>query len=222
MSIAALEPTYMNAKETSSYAEPKEDTGRDQFLTLLIAQLQHQDPFNPMDSTEFTAQLAQFSSLEQLQNLNTNFESSMLLSQSLHNSMAVNMIGRGGKVYGSSFNLQKGTPTDLAFDIQAAGAVTVKITDEAGKLVREINVGHREAGPVQVTWDGKDNNGEELDSGKFSYQLEVVDANGQNVAAVAYTTGRVTGIKYQDGVAVLQLGDVEVRLGEVIEVLESP
>jgi flagellar basal-body rod modification protein FlgD len=195
--------------------------GKDAFLQMLVTQMRYQDPLNPMNDTQFIAQLAQFSSLEQLQNLNTNFESSMLLSQSLHNSMAVNMIGRGVKVYGSAINLEKGTPVDLAFNIQGTGQVTVKITNESGKLVREMNVGQHDAGPVQVTWDGKDNNGNELDSGKFSYQLEVLDANGQNVAAVPYTTGRVTGIKYQDGVAVLQLGDVEVRLGEVIEVLES-
>jgi flagellar basal-body rod modification protein FlgD len=195
--------------------------GKDAFLKMLVTQMRYQDPLNPMNDTEFIAQLAQFSSLEQLQNLNTSFETSMLLSQSLHNSMAVNMIGRSVKVYGSAVNLEQGTPMNLSFDLQGSGQVTVKITDEAGKLVRELNVGSRDAGLATVTWDGKDDNGTQLDSGKYSYQVEAKDVSGQNIPVVPYTIGRVTGIKYQDGVAVLQLGDVQVRLGEVIEVLET-
>ena len=72
MSIASLGTTYLNLDETLDYTKPKDELGRDQFLTLLVAQLQHQDPLNPLDGTDFTAQLAQFSSLEQLFAVNEN------------------------------------------------------------------------------------------------------------------------------------------------------
>ena len=76
MSIAALEPTYYQTSEaeTTGATDPDDALGRDQFLTLLVAQLKHQDPLNPLDGTDFTAQLAQFSSLEQQFAMNDNLE----------------------------------------------------------------------------------------------------------------------------------------------------
>ena len=195
--------------------------GKNAFLQMLVTQLRYQDPLNPLSDTQFIAQLAQFSSLEQLQAMNSNFESNMLLSQSLHNSMTVNMIGRQVKVYGSSIVLEKGTPIGISFDLQEAGSVTVKIKDASGQLVRELNLGYKEAGPVEATWDGKDAGGKELDSGQYSYLVEAKNSDGQSLAVIPYTTGRVTGVKYTEGVAVLMMGDIEVRLGEVIEVLDT-
>ena len=77
MAIAALEPTYnqISSWETSETTEPEDKTGMNQFLTMLVAQLQNQDPLNPMDGTDFTAQLAQFTSLEQQFQMNDNLAS---------------------------------------------------------------------------------------------------------------------------------------------------
>lgn len=206
---------------TEQVANSSQLLGKDAFLQMLVTQLRYQDPLNPLSDTQFIAQLAQFSSLEQLQAMNSNFESNMILSQSLHNSMTVNMIGRQVKVYGSSIALEKGTPIGISFDLQEAGSVTVKIKDASGQLVRELNLGYRDAGAVETTWDGKDADGKELDSGQYSYLVEAKNSDGQSLAVVPYTTGRVTGVKYTEGVAVLMMGDIEVRLGEVIEVLDA-
>jgi len=194
--------------------------GKNDFLKMLVTQLRFQDPLNPMNDTQFIAQLAQFSSLEQLQNLNSSFESNMLLNQSLHNSMAVNMIGKNIKAYGSTVYLEKGDPAKLVFDLQEAAQVTIRIKDSSGKLVREIKAGRLSSGLQEISWDGKDDNGKELDSGKYTFLLEAKDSGGQDVPVVSYTYGRVTGVKYEDGSAILMIGDIPVKLGEVVEVLE--
>ncbi|MBU8911758.1 MAG: flagellar hook assembly protein FlgD, partial [Desulfobacterales bacterium] len=68
--------------------------GKDDFLKMMIAQLQHQDPLNPLDGTDFTAQLAQFSSLEQLSNMNTQLETLGLYQSSLNNAQSISLIGK--------------------------------------------------------------------------------------------------------------------------------
>ncbi len=99
--------------------------GKDDFLKMMIAQLKHQDPLNPMDGTAFTAQLAQFSSLEQLQNLNTQMTSFTQQQQALGNSQAVNFIGKQVLAKGNTVSVD-GNPVTLGYDL-AGDAVSGQV-----------------------------------------------------------------------------------------------
>ncbi len=105
------------ATTTTTTASTKNVIGKDEFLKMLIAQLKHQDPMNPMDGTAFTAQLAQFSSLEQLQNINTQLTSFTRQQQSLGNTQAVNLIGREVLAKGDTIQAE-GTPVDAELPAQ--------------------------------------------------------------------------------------------------------
>ena len=105
------------ATTTATTASTRNVIGKDEFLKMLIAQLKHQDPMNPMDGTAFTAQLAQFSSLEQLQNINTQLTSFTRQQQSLGNTQAVNLIGREVLAKGDTIQAE-GTPVDLQLPAQ--------------------------------------------------------------------------------------------------------
>ena len=88
--------------------EDKTTLGKDDFLKLFVAQLQNQDPLSPMESTEFTSQLAQFSSLEQLTNVNQNLDYLLMYQSSMNNAEAINFIGSTVKASGSSIGVKDG------------------------------------------------------------------------------------------------------------------
>ena len=111
MSDTSTIQSAAGATTTTTTASAKNVLGKDDFLKMMIAQLKHQDPMNPMDGTAFTAQLAQFSSLEQLQNVNTQLTSFTKQQQALGNSQAVNLIGKQVLAKGNTVSVD-GSPVD--------------------------------------------------------------------------------------------------------------
>ena len=124
MSITPIDSSAVSTEtQTSASAEI---LGKDDFLNLLVAQLQHQDPLNPAESTEFTAQLAQFSSLEQLSNINDNLKNMELFQTSVTNSQAVSYIGKEITAKGNASAEVQGDV--LVHTIRDVGAVTAALT----------------------------------------------------------------------------------------------
>jgi len=121
---------------SESYAPEKAVLGKEDFLKLLVEQLKNQDPLNPMESTEFTAQLAQFSSLEQLTNMNESLEYSQLYQSSINNAQAVGFIGKTVKATGDSINVKDGISNQIQFDLaRDAETVNIHIYDSSDNLV---------------------------------------------------------------------------------------
>jgi flagellar basal-body rod modification protein FlgD len=195
--------------------------GKDDFLRLLVAQLQAQDPLNPMDSTGFTAQLAQFSSLEQLQNVNATLEN-MGTSQAIQtNSQAVSFIGKEVTAIGSSIQVSQGKSSSLQVNLdQDAAAVHFKIYDINGNFIRDIETGPMAAGQGSISWDAKDYLGGQAPDGNYQYEVMAVDANGDSVDAVAFTSGSVTGVNFKNGQAYLITEYQEIPMGNVVQVSE--
>ena len=109
---------------------------KDAFLNLLVTQLQNQDPLNPTDSVEFTAQLAQFSSLEQLSNVNDNLEQLQNYQASINNSQAVSLIGKDITAKGNALQLKDGGPAGCNFSLDGSAAiVTISLYDSTGEFV---------------------------------------------------------------------------------------
>ena len=132
--------------------------GKDDFLNLLITQLQNQDPLNPTDSTEFTAQLAQFTSLEQLGNVNENLMELNRFQASINNSQAVTLIGKAITATGNSVQLTGDGPVQCDFSLENDAAVVVaNIYDSRGKFVADFESPNLSAGQHSLFWDGKDN-----------------------------------------------------------------
>ena len=193
--------------------------GKEAFLTLLIAQLQHQDPLNPADSTEFTAQLAQFSSLEQLSNINENLESLKLYQASINNSQAVAFIGKEIVAKGNSVEVNSGRASDCEFDLSAAAKqATVSIYDATGGFVADIELAGLKAGKQNVTWDGKDRSGNAVADGTYTFEVQAEGAGGEKLTATTYSRGTVTGITFEDGITYLMIGGSKVAIGDVTRI----
>ncbi|MBW2252312.1 MAG: hypothetical protein JRF60_17220 [Deltaproteobacteria bacterium] len=219
MSIYPVDTSNSNTNQVTSSKDSA--LGKDDFLNLLVAQLQNQDPLNPMDSTAFTSQLAEFSSLEQLSNVNENLENLQMYQSSINNAQAVSFIGKNIDALGNSIQLESGENEDIHFELsQDSSSVVINIYDEAGSLVKYIENGPLGEGKQSVEWDGTDNGGNTLTGGIYKFEVMAVDVNGDKVQAATYISDRVKGVTFKNGVTYLLAGGMQIPIGGVIEVFE--
>lgn len=219
MTVVGLDQVGSRAAQTS---ESKQSVmGKDDFLQLLVTQLQNQDPLNPADATEFTAQLATFSSLEQLQNINTTLGDVSTSQTVLTNSQAVDYIGKQVQAIGDRVYLRDGQADPIEFDIsdEAAG-VYVKIYNQYGEYVQDLELGPMAAGQHSIQWDGLDHQGQTAPDGTYQYEAAAIDANGNTVSVTSFTQGTVNGVYYKNGIAYLTTADQEIPLGSVVQVID--
>ncbi|MGA9235245.1 MAG: flagellar hook assembly protein FlgD [Desulfobacterales bacterium] len=218
MTIAAIEATGVSttAKAVSS------DTaimGKDDFLNLLVAQLQHQDPLNPLDSTDFTAQLAQFTSLEQLNNINTNLESLQSYQAAIKNAQAVDLIGKTVEASGNTVVLKEDSEASLGFDLtQDVQYLSANIYGPQGNFVRTIEGGSLPSGRHTLEWDGRDQEGNRLSAGQYSYEILATDLDGEAATATPFISARVTGVNFDGQTPQLKAGDYSISVNDIREV----
>lgn len=171
MTVSAIGNTTTSTSSLSSSSTQALD--KDDFLKLLVTQLQNQDPLNPADSTEFVTQLAQFSSLEQLQNVNDNIKIVQMFDQSINNSQAVTFVGKTVKATGSVFELSDGGTYDVQYQLgESAATVYVSIFNSSGETIKKIEMENLSAGTQSVVWDGKDENGKVAPEGTYTFSVQ--------------------------------------------------
>lgn len=206
---------------TQNSAEKTTQTmGKEDFLKLLVTQLRNQDPLQPMESTEFAAQLAQFSSVEQLTNVNSKLETMLKYEESLNNAQAIGLIGKTVRASGNTVTLQEGSGTELHYTLSKdASDVTINIYDKEGKLVKSQNVGGQQAGNQSYIWDGADAAGNPSPPGNYRFEVKAKDAKGNDVAATTLMEGMVTGITFKGGVAYLTINGALIPAGDVTMVV---
>lgn len=220
MTVVGLDQVSSQAAQTVTSTDSS--MGKDDFLQLLVAQLQNQDPLNPAEGTEFTAQLATFSSLEELQNINSTLAEINTSQAILTNSQAVDYLGKQIQALGDTLNLSDGQADPIEFDIsEDAAGVYVKIYNQYGEFVQDMELGAMTAGQQEVQWDGLDQDGETAPDGAYQYEVVAVDADGDTVTATTFSTGTVSGVYYKDGTAYLLTANQEIPLGSVVQVFDQ-
>lgn len=221
MSAIGLDSILANqgSMDTSTTVEKSDDMGKDTFLKLLVTQLQYQDPLNPVENTEFTAQLAQFSSLEALTDMSESMDQMSYLQGSLNNIQTLSFIGKEVSAQGNILHYDgDDVGIDFALDDDAA-EVRVHIYTEDGTSVRTIEIGEAAEGDLEYVWDGTDNTGAAVGSGRYVFTVEATDYNGQPVSSTSYALGEVTGVRYDNGTTYLIIGDKEVTIADVDKIL---
>ena len=183
ITVSALNNTAAGTAATA--AKTDNTLGQDQFLTLLVAQLQNQDPLNPTDATEFTAQLAQYSQLEQLFNLNDAMDGLTAAQTSSQKVSALSLIGKEVVVEDTHFPFD-GAPTRIGYRVDGpATDISLQIRNSAGATVATLNAGDTTPGEHFLTWNGLDQNGAPLPAD--TYQLAVT-AKGASADATEAST----------------------------------
>ena len=224
-------PESITPTAYSSYgseSEPNMDVsklGQNDFLTLLIAQLKHQDPLNPASNTEFIAQLAQFSSLEQMTLMNANLEksleSSINMTEAVSNAMIINYFGKYVTTETDSFIYDGKSPVELRFDLDSVASWgKLEITDESGNIITSVSLDAMEDGVNFFEWDGLTNTGVQAKSGVYKYTVELYDVSGNEVGVSQMFSGVVDGISFKNGVPQLNIGGVLVPFDRVKDITQ--
>jgi len=195
---------------------------QDDFLKLLIAQLQNQDPLQPMDNQEFAAQLATFNSLGQLIEINEKLGAMSNGQGSSNQYNAASLIGKEISAEGNQVGLSSGSPATIGYRLGAnAGKVSLGIISANGELIRRIDVGARSAGDQTLVWDGKDSSGKSVRPGIYGFQINAVDVNGKPITAAGKLQGVVNGVRLDGPEPVLEVNGVDVPLSGVTAVRAS-
>lgn len=168
--------------------------GKDAFLQLLVTQLKNQDPLSPTDNTQFVSQMAQFSSLESMQNLNTTVDSLATTYQSSQALQASSLVGRSVVVATDSAVLDPTKGITGSVDVTAASSATsVNVYDSAGNVIDTINLGAQAAGSSSFTWDGLDSSGVAQAAGTYSFKATST-ISGTATAQTTYLPATVNSV----------------------------
>jgi flagellar basal-body rod modification protein FlgD len=225
MAIPAAITNYGTSPTTSAQTSSNssmDKLGMNQFLNLFITQLQNQDPLNPMDSSQFTAQLAQYSSVEQLYGMNTTLtDIKNALSSQNQQRDDLGYIGKTVKADDNTMSVSNGTAQAGSYSLDGSGTVTIGVYDSQGKQVRTLYQGTEDKGEHTVNWDGMDDAGNTVADGTYTFEINAQDKNGLAVTSNTYVSGEVTGITYQNGQPYLMIGDKLLDSSKVIEVTQT-
>lgn len=204
---------------TAAAAAMKESVGmdKDDFMKLFVAELQYQDPLEPVDSSAMLDQLSQLTLVEQSYNSNTAL-TDLLAAQNVSISLsAVSFIGKDVKANGNTATFDGSTATSIEFNLPtAATSAQVTINDAAGKTVSAVSLGSTEAGDNRFTWDGRDSSGMLLPAGSYTFAVTATSAGGSAITATTYTTGKIDGVDLSSTIPILTIGSTTVPLSNVI------
>ncbi len=198
--------------------------GQETFLKLLVAQLQNQDPTAPMSNEEFVAQLAQFSSLEQLQTLNASMESIYYVNTSMNNAAMTSLLGQTVVAQSDTFHYDGSDGETLYYDASTqAATATITISDADGSVVFSGSLGTLEAGEGSYTWNGKDVNGQPVSDGDYTFRIEGQDSDGSTVEIQTLIRGVVDEMAFDSGAASPSINGVTLAMSDIIRLYtEAP
>ncbi len=217
-SVSPVTSTTTNPTTTSTSS-----LGKDDFLKLLVTQMQNQDPLNPLDGSEYVAQLAQFSSLEQLTNINSslsqNLSATQVMTQSIGNSLAATLVGKEVRASANAIQFSGTGTVSLGYNLGSdAGSVDVKVYDSSGTLVRTIGGLSVDSGDHSFTWDGTNDAGTQLGAGKYTFSIEAKDASGNTMNASTYITGKISSLRFRSDGTYFVIDGTEVSIADVLEI----
>lgn len=197
------------------------ELGKEAFLELLVTQLKYQDPLSPMDNTEFIGQLSQFSSLEQLTNINDTLSGQGELTQALNNTMMTNLIGRDVSVQSNEMYYEKDSSSQMGFELPIGASIVVTITDGSGNTVRTMDLGPKAAGSHIIEWDGKDGRGRDVEAGYYTFDIQAINAEGESAVVSGYVVGKVSGMRFVDGSPVIFMGNQAVSPSDILAIYDA-
>lgn len=217
---ASTSATLPTQDATAVKTVGKKTLDRSDFMTLFITQMQHQDPLEPMDSTEMASQLAQFSNMEATMKMSDNMEKLLEYQTSQNNLQLLTLIGKEVQGSGNSMGVINGAATTTQYTLaDAADSCKVDIYDAAGKLVDTTNLGYAASGAHDLSWDAKTPSGTVVPDGQYTYVVTATNALGQKVDVDYKTTGKVTGVNFTGGVAQVSVDkSILMNVGDILAV----
>lgn len=197
---------------TQANGNPKGTLGKDDFLKLLVTQLRYQDPLSPLDQNQFLAQTAQFTALEQLQNIGRTLDELKQTAAASGLTQRASLLGRTITAAGRGITLgSTGAGVPLTFTLDAPSSVTAEVLDAQGSVVRRLATTGIGAGAASIAWDGLDDTGRFVSPGDYFYR---VGAAGGATAVAA--RGTASGLRFENGQPRFTVAGATIREDDII------
>ena len=203
-------------------AKPRNELGQDDFLKLMMAQFQNQDPFKPMENGEFLGQLAQFSTVNGIDSLNTSFATMAGALQDEQALQAANLVGHSVLAVTEIAYLADGGLVKGAVEINgAATGVQIEVTNRAGEVVQKLNLGEQAGGLARFTWDGTDLAGDRAPADHYRITARVARGGTVESAATLIEADieSVTLGQYGAGMTLNLFGGDALSLSQVYQII---
>jgi flagellar basal-body rod modification protein FlgD len=219
----AITSTGLNAATSPEYAaatvaKDKSILGKDDFLTLLLVELQHQDPTEPMDSEKILSQTSQLATLESAENTNKALAALAASLGATQQFSTIAAIGKTADLGSDGIILDEGS--NSTFEVYFPSAIeqgTVAITDVNGNLVKTLPVGTNPSGVYQFTWDGTDQAGNKADSGIYHVNADYSDPDG-NALQTRLGAYPIESVRFDGSTTLVKVGSSYVPLENVVEI----
>ncbi len=219
--INSYEAYDAEKKSTASDSSSAASLGTDNFLTLLVAQLENQNPLDPADTEQFTDQLAQFSQVEQLINVNDKLDEMVTDVQDPHSDIDVNtFVGLKATATVDSMTIDQNSVTSGFYQVDELAEVIVYVYDSDGTKVATLPQGEVKAGSYVISWDGTDDQGNRLDEGEYSYVVMANSGDGYQEVE-SHLSGTVDAVSYKNGKGYLVISGVLVDPEDITTVTPS-
>ncbi|NBU21324.1 flagellar hook assembly protein FlgD [bacterium] len=207
--------------------EIKKTLGKDDFLRLMLSQMKNQDPTSPFKAEQMATEIAQFTSVEQLQNMNQNLTKLSQQNRPLEQMVMTGMIGKTVTVDRDRFPHAEGENDSLSFNLSKDSKSTViSVNNEAGEEVYKKDLGPQKNGLVSFTWDGKKNNGLPAKSGNYAIRVEAIDHHEQKIQINSLAQAKVIGVSFEGQDPILLIGDSKhqqkISMRNIIRVESDP
>jgi flagellar basal-body rod modification protein FlgD len=186
------------------------------FLSLLMTQLQNQDPSSPMDSSQFTSELVQFTSVQQQIGTNSNLTQLIQLTQASQIEQSASMIGKPVTATSSQLTLQKGA-ADINFNTTTAEPVAIAVYDSSGAQVQTASM-TTAAGANSWTWNGQSATGTTMPDGAYKVTVTALGVNGATSQIPFTVTGTATSVMNDAGTVQVQMGGLVLPFSAVTSV----
>ncbi len=218
----ASDPNWTDSgKRVQGHGNPNLD--KDAFFKLMLTQLKNQDPMNPLKNHEMAAQLAQFSTLEQMSNMNSTLNKIEGKNSEPQNFQALNLIGK--TVAGDSSKVtrtQFDKTHDFNFDVpQDLNEAAIKVTNAKGETIREYKMNNLKAGANKIAWNGQNDAGDNQPPGDYQFKIEATNKAGQKVNVKTDFEGQISGISFSAEGPVLQVGSQSLKMRDVRQITDS-
>ncbi len=199
----------------------KKELGQDEFLMLMLEQIKNQDPFKPMENGDFLAQMAQFSTVNGITDMQTALEDMVAGFQSSQVLQASSLVGKQVVVPSDTFNYVEGTPIQASVDLPSyAQNVSVEFLNQNGALIKKVNLGEASAGELNFSFDGLDDSGQQIPSQKVEMRASFFNGVEQE-SLPTRVLEKVSGVSLSQGGALLSVDNVgQMPLGDVVSIKE--
>jgi flagellar basal-body rod modification protein FlgD len=216
---AATSSALVSSASSATSSSSKSMLNQEDFMKLFTKQLQYQNPMDPMDNYQMATQMAQFNTVQALNQMTQSMSNLESYQASVNSLQAVALIGKKVEAEGNKVSIQGGQVTEGAYLLAKTGKATIQVFNSAGNVVRVIDGGTKDPSKQKFSWDGKDQQGNSLPDGNYTFRVSAVDEKNQPITVKTTRVGTVSGISFEKGITYLQVGNDRITVSDVLSVL---